>query len=301
MYPNMTSRSSLGPSNDTSWLNARSMVPLEAIDQFMEFEDTSNTPPFISNVASQQELDFLANGIMPDQRPTPEDASTTGDGMERDIRELTALSIRAHRVITVARIPPTDELFAMTQPVLKVLTRVTETVKQRQGHVPGDGDQDRPSTPYQGASASTSLILQAVSVCEQIYNAFVHACSVLHSDLEPLTQPGSGSGSKGNDHSMINAQAVMTVELINYLFEKLSRCQIQLLTAALTADDASPNSAASLTPSGSIVSPSTLSDSLSGCSTSLIPIMMLRANGKHPELQTYIQAIRDLTRKNDCI
>lgn len=299
MCPDMTSNGSLGPSHDASWPNARSMVSFEAINQFMEYEDTSNTLPFDSCVDSQHGLNFLTNGLMSDQSPTPEDASTSRDGVERNIKELTELSIRAYRTIAVARTPPTDELSEMTQSVLRVLARVTEMVKQPQGRVPGDGDQDRSPFPHRGPSASVSLVLQVVSVCEQIYNAFVHACSVLHGDLEPHTQPGSGS--KENEHSMTNAQAVMTVELINYLFEKLSRGQRQLLAAALTAEDASPSSPACLSPGGSVMTPSTLSDSSSGCSMSVISIMMLRANGKHPELQTYIQTIRDLTRKNDCI
>lgn len=50
------------------------------------------------------------------------------------------------------------------------------------------------------------------------------------------------------------ARAVITVELIKYLFEKLSRAQRQLLAAALTIDDASLNSVDGISLDGSITS-----------------------------------------------
>ncbi|ROT36442.1 hypothetical protein SODALDRAFT_352419 [Sodiomyces alkalinus F11] len=312
-----TLRSSLEPSNDLSWLNARSITSFQAIEQFMEYgEDTNNVPSFDPDMALEHGLEFLADGshgTMLDQSPGPESSSSsTRDAMETDIRELTELSLRAHRITTDAGTPSTDELFAMTQSALKVLARITSTVQQQQQQqqqpnevsaVPGNGDQDPQPAVQHGPWMAISLVLQAVSVCEQIYEMFGHACSVLQSELEPDVQhgSGSGSGSDANDHRMSDARAVMTVELINYLFEKLSRAQRQLLAAALTADDASANSLDDMTPEDSITSLSVPSDALSRCSTSVIPILRDRAHGKHPQLQKCIQAIRDLTRNKDCI
>jgi hypothetical protein len=59
----------------------------------------------------------------------------------------------------------------------------------------------------------------------------------------------------------------MIVELINYLFEKLSHGQRQLLTAALTTDSTSPSSPDVLQREISVVELSMISESLSLCST----------------------------------
>ncbi|KAL2756318.1 hypothetical protein ACRALDRAFT_1070608 [Sodiomyces alcalophilus JCM 7366] len=306
----MTLRSSLEPANDLSWLNARSMASFQAIEQYMEYgEDASIAPSFGPDTTLEHGLEFLTDGTMSAQSPvpTPENTSGTRDAMETDIRELTELSLSAYRVTTDAGIPSTDELFAMTQSVLKVLARITSTVQQQQQKnevsVPGNGNQDSQPVVHHGPRTAISLVLQAVSVCEQIYETFVHTCSVLRSELELHTQRGSGSGSGSdvnqNDHRMSDARAVMTVELINYLFEKMSRAQKQLLAAALTTDDASSSTPESISTEGSTTSLAVPSDPLSGCSTSVIPILTHRVHRKHPQLQNYIQAIRDLTRNKD--
>lgn len=295
--PDMASRGSLAGGSSKayspSWLEVGSIVPSETFDQFSEnTEDARNSSPYISNVVSHHDFEMFANSIMSSQSPKPDNANTTMDGMEKDIRELTELSIAAYRVMMIPQATLKDELIAMTQSVLDVLARVTENVKQLQ--------QDSPVTPsglYPGSFAAVSLALQIVSVCEQIYNAFLHACLVLHHELKPAAR--FGNGIKADNRSTVNAQAVLTVELINYLFEKLIRGQKKLLVTTLTADDDSTDSPGTLSLDGSATSSLPSSDSSSCNSMRVIPIMNLRANGKHPELQAHIQAVRDLAMQND--
>ncbi|EFQ34566.1 hypothetical protein CGRA01v4_13937 [Colletotrichum graminicola] len=286
------------------------MASFQAMDQLMQYGvDTVNRPSFEPNIALDHGLEFLADRTSPAESPRSEDTSNMRDATETDMRELTELSVRAYRVITEAGIPSTDELLAMTQSVLKVLERIAATVRleQNEGSMTGgDRDQQNHQTVMDhGSRTSISLVLHAVSVCEQIYSAFVHACSALHSELETHTQASNGGGSKSSssnadDHKMSDARAVMTVELINYLFEKLNRAQRQLLATALVADGAT-SSPEDLSPEGSIKSLSIPSDSSLGFSTSVISTMMHRAHGKHPQLQAHIQAIRDLTRNKDSL
>lgn len=278
-----------------SWLEVGSIVPSETFDQFLEHtDDARNSPPYNSNLVPHHDFEMFANSIMSDQTPKPDSDNTTMDGMERDIRELTELSIAAYRVMMIPQATLKDELIAMTQSVLNVLARVTENVKQLQ-----QDDPITPSSPYPGSFAAVSLALQIVSVCEQIYNAFLHACSVLHHELEPATK--SGNCTKADNRSMLNAQAVLTVELINYLFEKLIRGQKRLLATTLTGVDDSTNSPDSLSLDGSATSPLPRSESSPCSSIRVMPILTLRANGKHPELQAHIQAVRDLAMKNDYV
>ncbi|WYZ38316.1 hypothetical protein EsH8_III_000230 [Colletotrichum jinshuiense] len=303
----------LEPSNDLFWPDVRSMASFQAMDQLMEYgEDIREATSFEPNATLEEHgLGFLADQAPPSESPRPENnSSSTRDATETDMRELTELSVRAYRVIIDAQAPCRDELFSMTQSVLKVLARIAATVRQQQQQpnevsMPTssneDQQQDLQVVVDHGPRTSISLVLQAVSVCEQIYSAFVHACSALHSELEPHAQTSSSSGNE-DDHRMADARAVMTVELINYLFEKLNRAQRQLLATALIADDATSSSSPdSLSPEGSITSLSIPSDLSSGFSTSVIPMMMHRAHGKHPQLQTHIQAIRTLTRNKDCL
>ncbi|KAK1569736.1 uncharacterized protein LY79DRAFT_594717 [Colletotrichum navitas] len=288
------------------------MASFQAMDQLMQYGvDTVNTPSLEPNVNLDHGMEFLADRTSPAESPRSENTSNMRDATETDMRELTELSVRAYRVITEAGTPSTDELLALTQSVLKVLERIAATVRleQNEGSMPGgDGDQQDPQTVVDhGSRTSISLVLHAVSVCEQVYSAFVYACSALHSELETHTQASNGGGSRGsssssnaNDHRMSDARAVMTVELINYLFEKLNRAQRQLLATALVADGAT-SSPEDLSPEGSIKSLLIPSDSPSGFSASVISTMMHRTHGKHPQLQAHIQAIRDLTRNKDSL
>lgn len=307
-YSDVPQRSALEPSNDLSWLNPRSMPLTQLLDQFIECEENANhTPPFDHHVPLEQGLDLFADVamVMPAPDPVPQNLLSTRDSMETDIQELTELNIRAYRLATDVDTPFTDDLCAMTQSALKVLARITATAQQDQSEIAASNSSDRyrRTSMHQNSSASISLVLQAVSVCEQIYGVFIHACATLRSGLERKPEPSNGSDI--SHHRMSDARAVMTVELINYLFEKLSRAQRQLLATALTAEDGSPSTLESSTTGGSTtsVSPSEPSDLSSDCSasTNVIAIIMSRTCGKHTQLQSSIQNIRDLTRTRDCI
>ncbi|CAH0050579.1 unnamed protein product [Clonostachys solani] len=282
------------------------MAPLPPLNQLLEYgEDSAYASTFGSDVTPEHELELSTNKVLLAQSPMVENFSTTMDAMETDMHELAELSLRAYRVMKVASVPLTDELQEMTQSTLKVLARI---VTVNGASVTSNQRSDSPSSIYDSRQTSIGLVLQAISVCEQIYNSFVHACSALRSELEAQSEPGIDSNSSENDAGTSDAQAVMTVELINYLFEKLSRSHRQLLSIELTTiepytsssssiiqDDPSPDGA-SMT-SGVTVSPTPTC----GSPATLIPVMIQRAQGKHTQLHACIQNIRDLTRQKDNI
>ncbi|KAM0339115.1 hypothetical protein ACHAPU_011068 [Fusarium lateritium] len=298
MYRDVTLRGSLAPQN-FSWLDTRSASASRALEHFMEHgEEEDHTPPF-DHVPVDHGLEMfddiaVAMGL-PTEGSMTDDRTTTRDAMETDMQVLTELNIRAYRLMTGGGTSFTEELCAMTQSVLKVLAQITATAREQQN---GDCREKE----HQSPRTSISLVLQAVSVCEQIYSAFIHVCTVLHNGLEihaDLRQEADA------DDRMSDAQAVMTVELINYLFEKLSRAQKRLLDTTFAVENASPRSVESLRGDDSATSPkpSLPSDTSSDYSspTGIITIMKNRTFGKHPQLQNAIQTIRDLTRDKDGI
>uniref|UniRef100_A0A8H7K3A5 Aflatoxin regulatory protein domain-containing protein n=1 Tax=Bionectria ochroleuca TaxID=29856 RepID=A0A8H7K3A5_BIOOC len=277
----------------------------------MEYgEDASHASTFDSDVTPEHELELSTNQVLLAQSPRLENFGTTRDAMETDMHELAELSLRAYRVMKVASVPSTDELQEMAQSTLKVLARILTVVRHQQNGASVTSNQrsDSPSSIYDSRQTSISLVLQAISVCEQIYNSFVHVCSALRSELEPQSKPGIDSNRSENDPRTSDAQAVMTVELINYLFEKLSRSHRQLLSIELTAIEPSPSSSSSIvqhdsSPDGASMTSGVTVPLTSTCGspTTLIPVMIQRAQGKHTQLRAHIQTIRDLTRQKDNI
>ncbi|KAJ4088460.1 hypothetical protein NW756_006855 [Fusarium oxysporum] len=307
-YPDMTLRSSLDP-HFFSLFSTRSLSSSQGLDQFMESGEGGHTPPFDYHAALDQGLDMFADltaaTTVPARNKGPDNISNTMDAMETDMQVLTELNVRAYRLMTSDRTPFTEELCAITDSVLKVLTRVTAMAREQQSKAgtPGCGEKDNRLHIHQTPRVSISLVLQGVSVCEQIYSAFIHVCSLLRNGLE--LHSDTNNENDAGDHRMSDAQAVMTVELINYLFEKLNRAQKQLLDTALTVEDASPSSVESLGVHDSATSPklSLQSDSSPNYSptTGIITVMMNRTCGKHPQLQNAIKTIRDLARDKDGI
>jgi predicted RNA-binding Zn ribbon-like protein len=286
----------------TSWPNTSSMSSFQAIDTFMDFgEEANGASCFDAGNAIEHAFEVQANGVFPRENPSSENTNTKWNAMEAIIRELTDLSLRAYRVAIAGRNPSTDDLLEMTQSLMNVLARVEKAVRRQENGVtaPISREQDLTADLQFGSQALVSLVFQVVSVCEQMYNAFVHVCSLIHCELDRRGQ--SSCSGKENDDRIPNAQAVMTAELINYLFEKLSRGQRQLLDIVLIPDNGSSNGENGSTPDIPAGILPLLFDSSSESPSNMMSSMMHRARGKHPQLHRYIQAIRDSTWQSNLV
>ena len=319
--------------DDLSWLNAATTTTggelsedllSDTADYYMvPSEDSDNTlvgmgPTFgLDNGLD----DLFSSPLVP---PPPEQANgkRAADRIETDMRELAELNLKAYRMTKVTGIKYTVELSVMTRAILGILGRVTATVQQQEEEnrvcaASNDRRHPRLSSPVLHGYAprmttSLVLLLQAVSCCEQILDAFTHVCSDLYAQLVSQARSASGNnngnGSSGDDDcSLSTARAVMTVELISHLYEKLSRGQKQVLKAAPTADSFSPSSPNLATPTSedsesyttATDRPTAAAQRATDSSAGIIAVLLQWAHGRHPHLEAYIQAIRDLTRKND--
>ncbi|KAL6870150.1 hypothetical protein ACO1O0_001486 [Amphichorda felina] len=264
--------------------------------------------------------DLFSSPLVPPPPPEQADGKRAADRIETDMRELAELNLKAYRMTKVTGIKYTIELIVITRAILGILGRVTATVQQQEEEnrvcaVSNGRRHPRLPSPVlhdYTPRMTTSLILQAVSCCEQILDAFTHVCSDLYAQLVPQARSAggnnNGNGNSGDDDcSLSTARAVMTVELINHLYEKLSRGQKQVLKAAPTADSFSPSSPNLATPTSEYSESSTTATDrptaaaqmASDSSASIIAVLLQRAHGRHPHLEAYIRAIRDLTRRND--
>lgn len=235
-------------------------------------------------------LDLSSNEFRPSRSHVWETtARRTTDATEADMRELMKLSLMAYRLTTTAGLPPTNNLVSMTGAALKILGRVKAPVKQQQ-------QLRRPLVLHDPTpKPTTSLAMQAVSCCEQILDAFTHVCSLLYVELMPEAPQLADDG---EDDGMSAARAVMMVELISHLFEKLSCRQREVLTTILVDDDVSSPPDPDVLASGNYPTDlPTPTQSPSDRPSGIVSVVLQRAHGRHPQLEGYIRAIRDLTRR----
>ncbi|KAK2029019.1 hypothetical protein LX32DRAFT_652719 [Colletotrichum zoysiae] len=236
--PQAESLSSPNPSDGNTWISTGSMAfQQKAMDELMlHGNDSTNLLPTYSADIAHQGLDFLINSVMPIEGPSLDKASAIADSTESDIRAFFEVNMRAYCATTVSGIPSGDELYAVTQSAAKLIARMAAVAEQQLETESADQGRDHRAIAQNASRMSVGLVLQGLSACEMVYDALDHACAVIQQELEDDTRAG---GSREDAQTVSGARAVMTMELMNYLFEKLIRAQKQLLKATLPGKEES--------------------------------------------------------------